>query len=159
MFNNQRTTSFSTPQNWNLGRRESSHYHLISPCCKLIASCYSSLYSDTLKDRHIPTEQSLDKASERVAYKLNTTLPAGSKASLKIPFKGELTSSLMGYYRSAYEEDGKAKYYALTQFAVCGTYYSGGLAWQLRRFNSLLRLVELFLAGTNLYSKLPLPSL
>lgn len=26
----------------------------------------------------------------------------------------------MGYYRSAYEEDGKTKYYALTQFAVCG---------------------------------------
>jgi aminopeptidase 2 len=65
-----------------------------------------------------PTEQTLDSASERVAYSVNDTLPAGSKASLKVSFKGGLTGSMMGYYKSTYEEEGKTKYYALTQFEV-----------------------------------------
>lgn len=81
---------------------------------------YSSLYSDSLKAEQVLAEQSFDKTSERVAYKLNKTLPAGSKATLKISFQGKLTGSMTGYYRSAYEKDGETKYYALTQFEVCG---------------------------------------
>lgn len=77
-----------------------------------------SLFSDALKTELVPTDQALDKTSERVAYSLSDTLPAGSKASLKVSFKGELTGSMMGYYKSTYEEDGKSKYYALTQFEV-----------------------------------------
>lgn len=76
----------------------------------------ASLYSDTLKIDEVLGEQTIDKTSERVAYNIGATLPAGSKASLKIAFKGELTGSMMGYYRSTYEKDGKTKYYALTQF-------------------------------------------
>lgn len=77
-----------------------------------------TLYSDSLKKELAPSEQTLDTASERVAYSVNDTLPAGSKAFLKVSFKGELTGSMMGYYKSTYEEDGKPKYYALTQFEV-----------------------------------------
>ncbi|KAF7777794.1 hypothetical protein Agabi119p4_3866 [Agaricus bisporus var. burnettii] len=76
----------------------------------------ATLYSDSLKKELAPSEQTLDTASERVAYSVNDTLPAGSKAFLKVSFKGELTGSMMGYYKSTYEEDGKPKYYALTQF-------------------------------------------
>ncbi|KXN83489.1 Aminopeptidase 2, mitochondrial [Leucoagaricus sp. SymC.cos] len=76
----------------------------------------ASLYSDTLKAEQVLGEQTFDKTSERVAYNLGSTLPAGSKASLKVYFKGELTGSMMGYYKSTYEKDGKKKYYALTQF-------------------------------------------
>lgn len=76
----------------------------------------ASLYSDALKIGEIPIEQSLDQSSERVSYNINETLPAGSNASLKVFFKGELTGGMSGYYKSAYEKDGKTKYYALTQF-------------------------------------------
>jgi hypothetical protein len=72
----------------------------------------------------VPTEQTLDNASERVAYSVNETLPAGSKVSLKVSFKGKLTGSMMGYYRSTYEEEGKTKYYALTQFEAGKIYPS-----------------------------------
>jgi aminopeptidase 2 len=81
-------------------------------------SRFRSLYSDVLKVDQVLSEQTLDKASERVAYNLSATLPAGSKASLKVSLKGELTGSMMGYYKSSYEKDGNTKYYALTQFEV-----------------------------------------
>ncbi|KAJ3574305.1 hypothetical protein NP233_g1859 [Leucocoprinus birnbaumii] len=74
------------------------------------------LSSDSVKVDQVLSAQTFDKESERVSYELGITLPAGSKASLKVAFKGELTGSMMGYYKSTYEEDGKTKYYALTQF-------------------------------------------
>lgn len=74
--------------------------------------------SDVPGVEQVPAEHAFDKTSERVAYILNTTLPAGSKASLKLAFKGQLTGSMMGYYKSAYEKDGETRYYALTQFQV-----------------------------------------
>lgn len=86
--------------------------------CSLIVYHVSSVTSDVLGVEQAPAEGTLDKTSERVAYNLNKTLPAGSKASLKLAFKGQLTGSMMGYYKSAYEEDGKTRYYALTQFQV-----------------------------------------
>lgn len=59
-----------------------------------------------------------DEDNERATIKLPTTLAAGTKVVVKIDFESELTGSMMGYYRSAYEVNGKTEYYALTQFAV-----------------------------------------
>ncbi|TCD68931.1 Aminopeptidase 2 mitochondrial [Steccherinum ochraceum] len=56
------------------------------------------------------------KENERAILSLSSELPAGSKAQLKIGFEGELTTAMMGYYRSSTERDGKTQYYALTQF-------------------------------------------
>jgi len=68
----------------------------------------------------VTTATAFDKVQERTTYELNDTLPAGSKAELKIAFEGELTGSMTGYYKASWEHEGKTKYYALTQFEVCG---------------------------------------
>ena len=75
-----------------------------------------------MKEEQDATFDSFDKGQERTTYQLGNTLPAGSKAELKIGFSGKLTGSMTGYYRSSWEEDGKTKYYSLTQFEVyiCG---------------------------------------
>lgn len=79
---------------------------------------HRTLYSDALKAEQDATFASFDKTQERTTYQLSNSLPAGSKAELKIGFTGKLTGSMMGYYKSSWEQDGKTKYYALTQFEV-----------------------------------------
>ncbi|EAU88167.2 leucyl aminopeptidase [Coprinopsis cinerea okayama7 len=75
-----------------------------------------SVYSDASKATQEPTGHSLDKVQERISFQLANPLPAGSKAELKIAFSGELTGSMMGYYKSSWENEGKTEHYALTQF-------------------------------------------
>ncbi|KAF8061516.1 leucyl aminopeptidase [Lyophyllum atratum] len=76
----------------------------------------ASIYSDALKIEQEQSGASFDSVAERVTYSIPTALPAGSKAELKIGFSGKLTGSMMGYYKSMYEVEGKEKAYALTQF-------------------------------------------
>ena len=66
-----------------------------------------------------PSAVQNDNESQRTTVALAVTLPAGSKAELKLGFESELTSSMMGYYRSSWQHEGKTEYYALTQFEVC----------------------------------------
>ncbi|KXN92312.1 Aminopeptidase 1 [Leucoagaricus sp. SymC.cos] len=77
----------------------------------------ASLYSYALESEQDLVQYDIDTTSERLAYTLPKSLPAGSKAMLKISFRGELGESIRGYYKSSYQKDGKTKYYALTQFA------------------------------------------
>ncbi len=63
--------------------------------------------------------QSFDPVQERVVYDIPASLPAGSKAELKIGFEGKLGGGMVGYYKSSYETGGQTKYYSLTQFEVC----------------------------------------
>ncbi|THH32969.1 hypothetical protein EUX98_g1220 [Antrodiella citrinella] len=65
---------------------------------------------------HPSSELTIDDTQERAVLALSSTLPAGSKAQLKVSFAGELTGSMMGYYRAAWEHEGKTKHYSLTQF-------------------------------------------
>ncbi|KAG6919995.1 hypothetical protein DXG01_013344 [Tephrocybe rancida] len=76
----------------------------------------ASIYSDALQTEQEQSGVSFSKESERVTYQFPTALPAGSTAHLKIGFSGKLTGNMTGYYKSAYEADGKQKAYALTQF-------------------------------------------
>jgi aminopeptidase 2 len=78
----------------------------------------AALFSDGLKTEQADSSRTYDKGQERTTLHFPTPLPAGSKASLQIAFDGDLTGSMMGYYRSSYEEEGKTKYYTLTQFEV-----------------------------------------
>ena len=79
------------------------------------------LHADALKEPFVQkaSDLVLNEADERATLKLPVTLPAGSKAQLKIDFEGELTGAMMGYYRSAWEHEGKTAHYSLTQFEVC----------------------------------------
>lgn len=61
-----------------------------------------------------------DKIMGRASVNLPSILSAGSKAQLQVGFRGKLTSSMQGYYKSGWEHEGNAKYYALTQFEVLG---------------------------------------
>ncbi|CEH17992.1 leucyl aminopeptidase [Ceraceosorus bombacis] len=58
----------------------------------------------------------VDKKHERITAKLATTLPKGSKATISVAFESEIDASMMGYYRSTWEHEGKKGFYALTQF-------------------------------------------
>ncbi|KLO18576.1 hypothetical protein SCHPADRAFT_114733 [Schizopora paradoxa] len=57
-----------------------------------------------------------DKDNERVKVGLPFELRKGSTAVFHIKFRGPLTGSLAGYYRSSWKNDGKEEYYSLTQF-------------------------------------------
>jgi len=76
----------------------------------------ASLQSDSLQTELVETSRTHNKDQERTTLHFPKPIPAGSKAQLQIAFDGELTGSMMGYYRSSYEVDGKKKYYTLTQF-------------------------------------------
>jgi aminopeptidase 2 len=79
----------------------------------------ASIHSDILKTEQTQTGRVSDATAQRVALSFRTPLPSGSKAQLKIGFKGMLTGSMMGYYKSSWEHEGKTKHYTLTQFEVC----------------------------------------
>ncbi|KAF5367551.1 hypothetical protein D9758_003664 [Tetrapyrgos nigripes] len=72
--------------------------------------------SESLKDEQAASEHSVNEKEKRVTFTFPTTFEAGSKIQLRVGFAGELTGSMVGYYRSSYEKDGKKKYYSLTQF-------------------------------------------
>jgi aminopeptidase 2 len=76
------------------------------------------LYPENLQQGYDILTPVLDVSLERVMFKLKRTLPAGSKAQVRIPFKGKLTDSLVGYYRSSWDDNGKRRSYALTKFEV-----------------------------------------
>ncbi|PCH38764.1 leucyl aminopeptidase [Wolfiporia cocos MD-104 SS10] len=82
--------------------------------CELIIE-NATIFSDATQ-----TEQKLPCAiqaeHQRASLDLSTTLPAGSKARLTLSFRGELTDSMMGYYRSVSSGKGKTYTYSLTQF-------------------------------------------
>ena len=77
-----------------------------------------SIQSDALGSSLVPISQTLDPVTERAILQLSSVLPIGSKTVLFAKFEAELTGSMMGYYYSTSEEEGKKTYYALTQFAV-----------------------------------------
>ncbi|KAH9933689.1 peptidase family M1-domain-containing protein [Amylocystis lapponica] len=74
-----------------------------------------TLYSEALQTEQVPISCTFDPATGRVALTFHKSLPAESKAQLKIYFHAELTSSLKGYYRSV-QRDSVSKPYSLTQF-------------------------------------------
>lgn len=57
-----------------------------------------------------------DDEKQRVSFKATNDLKEGSEAYLYIKFKGILNDQMAGFYRSSYQEDGKTKYLATTQF-------------------------------------------
>jgi aminopeptidase 2 len=69
-----------------------------------------------LKIEQVQSSEFFDTVAERVTYNFPTSLPAGSKAELRIGFGGKLTGGMAGYYKSSWELDGRTKSYALTQF-------------------------------------------
>jgi aminopeptidase 2 len=71
-----------------------------------------------LKKSEAEIEQTYDEKETRATFKFPTVFPAGSKAELQISYSGELKDNMVGYYRSSWEDEGKTKYYALTQFEV-----------------------------------------
>lgn len=81
---------------------------------------HAKLASSSLAEPFVQEALSLkhNEEEERAILELPMTLPAGTKAELKIDFEGELTGAMMGYYCSAWEHEGKTAYYSLTQFEV-----------------------------------------
>ena len=77
----------------------------------------ASLQSDTLQSVQEEHTREFDDKNERGIFFFSKALPVGSKARLSIPFKGDLTGNMLGYYRSTGDKDGEFKY-TLTQFEV-----------------------------------------
>jgi aminopeptidase N len=83
------------------------------------------IYSEAVETKEqVPHSQNFDETSERFTLQFSVPLPAGSKAQLRVSFRGDLTGSLLGYYKSSWENHGKKKYYALTQFEVISRFLS-----------------------------------
>lgn len=78
-----------------------------------------SLFSHDLSIQQSDKSRSFDSKAERGTLDFHTALPANSTATLNIAFSGKLTGSMMGYYKSTYEDDGEKKLYTLTQFEAC----------------------------------------
>jgi aminopeptidase 2 len=79
----------------------------------------ASIYCGALQKREqVASSREFDGASERATLHFSTPLPTGSKAQLRITFHGELSGSMLGYYLSSWEHEGRKEYYALTQFEV-----------------------------------------
>lgn len=57
-----------------------------------------------------------DAQHERATVSLKKELPKGAKVTLTAAFRGEIDDSMMGYYRSSWEHEGRKGNYALTQF-------------------------------------------
>ncbi|KAI1788458.1 peptidase family M1-domain-containing protein [Ganoderma leucocontextum] len=75
----------------------------------------ASLQSDALQSIQDEHTREFDEKNERGVFFFSKALPAGSKARFSIPFKGDLTGDMLGYYRSIGGKDGEFKY-TLTQF-------------------------------------------
>lgn len=56
-----------------------------------------------------------DTDKQTVTFKFDDHLQAGKTARLYLKFTGELNDKMAGFYRAAYQEDGKTKYLATTQ--------------------------------------------
>ncbi|KAF8831487.1 hypothetical protein HHX47_DHR1000653 [Lentinula edodes] len=76
----------------------------------------ATVHSTGSQSDQLSSEPSFDEKEKRVSFSFPTVLPAGTQAKITIGFSGELTGSMTGYYRSSFEEEGKTKYYSLTQF-------------------------------------------
>lgn len=61
-------------------------------------------------------ERSNDDKQERVLLKFPTTFKKGAKTQLSLGWSAALTGSMVGYYKSAFTQDGVKKHYSLTQF-------------------------------------------
>jgi aminopeptidase 2 len=77
----------------------------------------ASIYSEIFQPGHVHLTPVVDATLERVTFDLERTLPAASKAQLKILFKAKL-SSVIGYFRSSWDDNGTRRSYALTHFEV-----------------------------------------
>lgn len=78
-----------------------------------------SVYSEALTSFvDVHPSVTFNEQRGRATIKLAKTLPAGSKAKLKIAYEGKLLSNMTGYYKSVWDHDGKKDYYSLTQFEV-----------------------------------------
>ena len=77
-----------------------------------------SLHSDALQSYQTPSATEFDDKRQRWAFTFPKALPANSTARLKIAFKANISTHMMGYYKSTGGKDGKTVY-ALTQFQVC----------------------------------------
>ncbi|KAJ7738474.1 leucyl aminopeptidase [Mycena maculata] len=76
----------------------------------------ASVYSDVSQTEQLHSSYTIDPETQRATFKFPDALPASSKAQLKVAFNAPLGSSMTGYYKAAWEEDGHTKHYALTQF-------------------------------------------
>ncbi|KAJ3763765.1 leucyl aminopeptidase [Lentinula raphanica] len=76
----------------------------------------ATVYPDGSQSDPLTSDPSFDEKDKRVSFSFPTAFPADTKAKISVGFAGELTGSMTGYYRSSFEEEGKTKYYSLTQF-------------------------------------------
>ncbi|KAJ7242385.1 leucyl aminopeptidase [Mycena haematopus] len=77
----------------------------------------ASVHCATLVAEEIQSAQIVaDKELGRATLNFSAALPAGSKAQVKISYTAMLRGTMNGYYKSAWQKDGKTEYYALTQF-------------------------------------------
>ncbi|EFP74548.2 Aminopeptidase 2 mitochondrial [Puccinia graminis f. sp. tritici] len=87
-----------------------------APALEILKVVYQSKTSNSSSQPQVIKSIERDEKFERCTVSVGQKLPAGSEAKLGIVYKGVLEGSMMGYYRSTYEFEGKKGFYGLTQF-------------------------------------------
>ncbi|OAV91168.1 hypothetical protein PTTG_04695 [Puccinia triticina 1-1 BBBD Race 1] len=87
-----------------------------APALEILKVVYQSKASNSSSQPQVVKSIERDEKFERCTVNIGQKLPAGSEAKLGIVYKGVLEGSMMGYYRSTYEFEGKKGFYGLTQF-------------------------------------------
>lgn len=83
----------------------------------------TTLYSEALQCEQSDIARLFDAKSERGTFHFSVPLPSASKAIFSINFSGKLTNSMMGYYKSSFQNNDVASTYSLTQFEVSFSYF------------------------------------
>ncbi len=91
---------------------------LIFNSSELEISNIEVMHNHSMNTKDKPVSLVLDPDSERATVELPSKLHKGSTAVVQIKFRGPLTGSMTGYYRSSWKNEGKEQYYSLTQFQV-----------------------------------------
>lgn len=93
---------------------------VLHPTRKLAFNAGKSLeLSDVLvswDDKQERVKPAVDAEHERATVTLSEELPKGAHVTLTAGFRGKIDDSMMGFYRSSWEHEGRKGNYALTQF-------------------------------------------
>ena len=106
---NLRNFTFHGKESININCKKPTHIITLNTAELEIKNCQISS-----KNKILRTKIKLDKKKEELQITIPKTI--NGKAILQIEFAGILNDRLLGFYRSKYQEKGKTKYLATTQF-------------------------------------------
>ncbi|KAJ7727197.1 leucyl aminopeptidase [Mycena metata] len=90
---------------------------IVLNCADTLSVTEASIHCAALETNQVQAAQIVIQENlGRVTLNFLASLPAGSKAQLKLKYNAKLSGSMVGYYKSAWKNGDHTEYYAMTQF-------------------------------------------